>query len=169
VGWARPNGTPNASWTRSQIEDCEADGDAAVGDPVGLQNGVVTSALDALAARVDSSATTWQESRWGTLPARLSGSSIGVAKYGHTYEGPVIVFDGGDEYCHGSGGSFNHSQPLKGFLWGAIYDVKNSGSSASRTIKMRLDTSSGYNAGTQGGGPDYGVVTHFPPRLVRND
>lgn len=167
VGWARGNGTPNASWTRSQILDCEQDGEVAIGDPVGLQNGVVTSAMSALATRVTDSTTTWSAERWGTLPTRAVNSSIPAARYGRTYEGPILVFDGGSAYCTGSGGSFNHSKPLVGFLWGAIYDVVNSGSSASRTVKMRVDTSTTYDFGTAPGGPDYGVITRTPPRLVR--
>ncbi|MDP2312679.1 MAG: Tad domain-containing protein [Pseudomonadota bacterium] len=169
VGWARPNGSPNANWSRDQMDDCENGGEAAVGDPVGLQNGVVSSAMDALATRVNTSSTSWSTERWGSLPNRLPASSISTSNFGNTYEGAVIVFDGGDEYCDGSGGDFNGTQPLKGFLWGAIYDVRNTGAADKRTIKMRLDTSTGYNIGTGIGGPDYGVVTHSPPRLVRND
>jgi Flp pilus assembly protein TadG len=167
VGWARPNGTPNANWSRDQMNDCQASGTASVGDPVGLQNGVVSSAMSALATRVSTSSTRWDTTKWGAMPTRSVKSSISKADYGKTYEGPVMVFDGGGTYCTGSGGSFNQSAPITAFVWGAIYDVENSGSSSSRTIKMRLDPMTDHDIGTEDGGPDYGVIAHSPPRTVR--
>ena len=113
-------------------DECSSEAPAQVGDPVGLQNGVVTSALDAIAERISTSSTSWRSERWGALPARLSGSSISAANYGKTYEGAILVFDGGPGYCQGSGGKFNGTETLMGFMWAAIYDVKNSGSSSSR-------------------------------------
>lgn len=167
MGWARPNGSPNASWTRDQIRNQGASGRARVGDPVGLQNGVVTSAMSEIITTLYSSPTRWSTSRWGAQPARMSGSSVSATFYGRTLEGVVIVFDGGPEYCQNSGGQFNQSHPIAGFLWGAIYDIKNSGSSSSRTIKMRLDTMDEHALGTEGDGPDWGVVAKVAPRMVQ--
>ncbi len=168
VGWGRPNGTPNASWIKSQIGDCEASGEAAVGDPVGLQNGVVTSGLAELADEIESSATSWDPAKWGTLPTRMSGSAVSASKYGRTYEGPIMVVDGGSEYCTGSGGSFTHDLPLKGFLWAAIFDVKTSGAAEGKTLELRIDTSGYHDVGTAAGGPDYGVIRRLSPRMVRS-
>ncbi len=164
VGWGRPNGNVNAAWTRDQMNDCDQDGEAAVGDPVFLQNGAIGSAMQALATRISTSGTTWDVSRWGALPARMAGSSISAANYGKTYEGPVMIFDGGDEYCTGSGGAFNQSEPITGFLWGALYDVKASGNP--KDLKLRLDVESDHNMGTSGGGPDYGVIAQAAPRMI---
>lgn len=166
MGWARVGGSPNASWTRSQILNCEADGEAAIGDDVGLQNGVVTSALSALATAVSSSSTTWDTSLWGPMPAQASNSSITASKYGNTFEGPIVVFED-DSYCTGSGGSFNGTEVISGFVWGAVYDVVNKGAASGKTIKMRLDTQNTYSDdSTRGGGPDYGITYAGSPTFV---
>lgn len=166
VGYARPGASPNASWLRSQIGDCTASGEIGVGDMLGLQNGTVTSALAEFVPAIVNSTTRWDTAKWGALPARNSRSSIPVASYGKTYEGIVPVFDGGSSYCRNSGGSFNGMAPIKGFVWGAIYEVINNGPASNRTLRMRLDFTREYNAGTQTGGPDWGVTADAPPRMV---
>lgn len=165
LGWGRANGSPNSDFSRNQIANCRSDGIARIGDPIGLQSGTVTPALSELAAAVEASATLWDVEKWGALPARLSGSGISAPLYGHTLEGPILVFDDGGTYCN-TGGSFNQTKPLAAFMWAAIYDVKDSGSAASRNIKMRLDTMEDHNVGTALGGPDYGVTRIDKPRMI---
>jgi hypothetical protein len=164
VAWARPNGSPNTTWSRSQINDCRSSGYAAVGDPVGLQNGTDTAALDAVVTRVSTSSTRWDATRWGAEPARMTGSSISAGNYGRTYEGVMMVFDGGPSFCTGSGGSFTGSYPIAGFMWGGVYDVRNTGSSSTRTVRMRVDPLGDHHSGRQGGGPQWGVDTDGPPQ-----
>jgi hypothetical protein len=166
VGYARPGATPNASWTRSQIGNCTSSGEIEIGDTLGLQNGVVTSALAEFVPAIVNSTTRWDTSKWGALPARDSRSSIPVASYGKTYEGIVPVFDGGASYCSGSGGTFNGTAAITGFVWGAIYEVINSGRAENRTLKMRLDFTRSYDEGTGTGGPDWGVTADEPPRMI---
>lgn len=166
VGWMRPDAAPNAAWTREQFVDCEASGELGVGDDIGLQNGQVTSALDALVNAVRSSSTTWDTSVFGGLPSRMPGSSIPASDYGHTLEGAIPVFDGGSEYCEGSGGSFNGMEVVTGFVWVVIYDVRNNGGAAQRSMRLRIDGTREHEVGTQGGGEDWGVTANSPPRFV---
>lgn len=166
VGWARIGASPNASWLSGQISDCESDGPAQVGDLVGLNNGVINSALSALDSAVEGSTTTWNTSDWGTIPTQHARSSIAAAKYGHTYEGAIVVFDGGPGYCTGSGGSFNQFEVITGFIWGAVYDVRT-GSAAQKNIQVRLDLNSDRAIGTRGGGLDAGVLYQPPVTMVR--
>ncbi len=167
VGYARPNGSPNAAWTRDQLTDCQNSGEVAIGDPLGLQNGTAVSALAEFITALEASTTTWDTAKWGALPAQDGQSSVRAAKYGQTFEGVVPVFDGGNSFCVGSGGTFNGNAPLVGFVWGAVYDVINKGSSGNRTIKMRLDFTQTYDEGSDVGGPEWGVTATPPPRIVR--
>ncbi len=167
VGWARVGASPNASFLKNQIGNCEQDGDAQVGDQVGLQNGVVSSALSELVSAVEDSDTTWNPD-WGPMPSRASQSAISSSDYGHTYEGPIIVFDGGDEYCEGSGGPFNQYETIVGFAWAAIYDVRTKGGASNKNIWVRLDPMGGHMEGRRGGGEvDGGVLAPAPVRLVQ--
>jgi Flp pilus assembly protein TadG len=165
AGWARPFASPSASWTTSQINNCNYSGSVAVGDPVYLQNGSVNTAYSDIVTAVQNSTTTWTTSKWGAKPTQPSNSQISPSKWGHTYEGVVMVFDGGSSYCTGSGGAFNSYAPVKAFMWGAVYDVW-SGSASTRTIKMRLDPMTVHAVGTRGGGPDYGIQSVYrPPQM----
>lgn len=165
IGWGRPNGDPDAGWSRDQIQDCLQSTSASVGDPIGLQNGAVQSALTAMAAEVNGSPTTWDESVWGTIPARLPDSSITAANYGRTYEGVLSVFDGGPEYCTGAA-AWNGTQTISGFHWGAVYDVVAGGPAAARTIRLRIDTTHEIEVDGDAGGPDWGVTAQRSPHMV---
>ncbi|MFN7143650.1 MAG: TadG family pilus assembly protein, partial [Myxococcota bacterium] len=169
VGWARVNGSPNANWSRDQMLDCQQGGEAAIGDPVTLQNGAVVSALGAVADRISTSDTSWDPEKWGTLPPRMTGSSITPGNYGKTFEGPMPVFESPPEYCIGSGGSFTGSYPLVGFVWASLYDVRNAGPVSDRTVKVRVDTTRTYDFGSAwDGAPDWGALTYAPPRMVQS-
>jgi hypothetical protein len=167
VGWARPDATPNASWVRGQIQNCQADGALAVGDNVGLNNGVIASALSELGSAINSSSTSWDTSAWGTIPAQASRSAVNKASYGKTVEGVIVIFDGGPGYCTGKGGSFNGSETVSGFVWGAVYDVVNSGPASGKNISVRIDLSADRELGTKGGGRDAGVVYQPPVRILQ--
>jgi hypothetical protein len=91
-------------------------------------------------------------------------SAISATNYGKTYEGPIMVFDAGPEYCTGSGGSYNQTLPLKGFVWGALYDVRTTGSQ--KDLRLRLEVMDDHVAGSKAGGPDYGVTAESPPHNV---
>ncbi len=155
VAWARPGANPNANWLRDQLWDCEFDGSLAVGDAIDLNNGVINSALKAMADEVEASSTTWNEDLWGPIPAQHARSGIAKSKYGNTLEGPVAVYED-DSFCS-SPGPMNGTYAVSGFVWGAIYDVATSGPAADRTIRMRIDTTGSYDYGTDDGGTDYGV------------
>lgn len=167
VGWARPNGHPNSSWVRSQLDNCQAEGEVTIGTPIGLNNGVISSAIDELDSQIEGSSTRWSTEKWGALPTRSNKSNILSSKYGNTYEGVILVFDGGPEYCTGAGGSFNGDEPLAAFLWAAVYDITGNG--AKTDLSVRIDTSDDHDYGTAGGGEDYGVLFHGAPRMVRLD
>lgn len=167
VGWARPDATPSASWVRGQIQNCEADGALAVGDNVGLNNGVISSALSELGSAINSSTTSWDTSTWGTIPKQASRSEVSKANYGKTLEGVFVIFDGGPDYCTGKGGSFNGTEVVTGFVWGAVYDVVNTGPSSGKNISVRLDLSADREIGTKGGGRDVGVTYQPPVRILQ--
>ncbi len=155
VAWAAPDGGANANWLKNQIWNCEYDGAVSVGETLDLNNGVINSALQAMADEVMASSTVWDESKWGPLPPQEARSGISSALYGHTLEGPLAVFEN-EDYCT-SPGPMNGTEAIAGFVWGAIYEVVTSGPAASRTIKLRLETTDIYDMGTGNGGPDYGI------------
>ncbi|MFZ5476867.1 MAG: hypothetical protein ACOZNI_08850 [Myxococcota bacterium] len=167
LGWAIPNGSANASAIRSQIANTCGSAPATIGDPISLSNGSISSALSDLATAVNASSSTWDTSLWGALPSRMAGSAISTTKYGRTLEGVVAVFDGGSSYCSPSA-PWNGTRTIVGFMWGAVFDVKTSGGAADRTIKMRIDVtgSRGDRAGSDGGGPDWGVTAESPPHMI---
>lgn len=166
VGWGRIGASPNARWTRDQLGDCEASGSAEAGDTVGLQNGMAVNAIGAVADAIAASSTTWDANVFGTQPARMGGSSISASDYGKTLEGSVLVFESGPEYCEDSGGQFNGSHPLRGFVWVAIYDVRNTGRAEERTLKLRVDGTREHEVEGEAGGEDMGVIAVEPPRFV---
>jgi hypothetical protein len=166
AGWGRPFASPNASWASAQINNCNYSGTVAIGDPLYLQNGSVNSNYPDVVSAIGRSTTSWTTSRWGTMPTRPSQSTIPASSYGHTYEGVVMVFDGGSSYCTGSGGSFTGYAPVAGFMWGSAYDVWG-GSASQRTVRMRLDPMTQHAVGTRGGGPNWGVTSPYaPPRML---
>lgn len=172
MGWARPyhGDGANSAWTRTQLSTCQADGSGGIGDDVALQNGLVESALSELIDIIESSSTSWDEQAMkGPIPTQMEKSSIDPGRYGRTLEGPIFVFDAGDEYCEGSGGSFNGTEVVSGFVWIAIYDVQNTGGAANRAIHARLDTTRTHEVGKQGGGPDWGVTADPPPHFVASN
>lgn len=165
VGWGRAGASPNASWLMDQIGDCTADGVARVGETVGLQNGEVSSALGELVTEINASETSWDSEAFGTLPAQNSKSAITTSNYGNVLEGPIIVFDGGPEYCT-TGGDFNGEELIVGFAWAVIYDVRTSGGAKDKNIWVKLKPMADQELGFEGGGlVDAGVL--YQPDPVR--
>lgn len=166
VGWGKPEGNPSDAWVRDQFADCRASGWAEVGDDLGLGNGVNTDAMNELIAEFGTTTTRWDTTKWGAQPPRITGSSLNTTVYGRTVEGAVPVFASDESFCRGTGGMWSGEKVISGFIWGAIYDVKNTGSAASRTIRMRVDVLSEHDAGSLMGGPNYGIVTEDLPAMV---
>ena len=168
VGWARVQDHPNASWLKAQIGDCIQDGVASVGDDVGLQNGVVSSAMSEVVTAIKTSDTAWDTATWGAQPARWSQSALSSAEYGRTWEGPIIVFDGGPEYCEGNGGSFNQFEEIVGFAWAVVYDIRTSGGASQKNLRVKIDRMAAQSVGLAGGGlVDGGVIYEEPLRITR--
>lgn len=168
MGWGRVGASPSSSFLRDQLWNCEQDGIIEVGDEVGLQNGVVSSALSEVKSAIAASLTRWDTEAWGAQPARMSGSALSAAEYGHTLEGAIIVFDGGEDYCDDGGGPFNGYEPLVGFAWAVVYDVRTSGGASQKNMKMKIDTFVDRAVGLRGGGGVFAGVTYDnPPVLIR--
>lgn len=165
VGWARPDGNPNASWLRSQIRDCEYSGELSIGDTVQLGNGVVASAMSELADAIEASDSSWDSEPWGAMPEQEGRSAVHSSSYGNTWEAPALVFED-DSYCDG-GGKWNGSAELTGFVWVAVYDVVTTGPASGKTIKARVDTTRTHKVGKGSGGPAWGVSSAGGGRLVR--
>ena len=158
VGWAMPEGNPNASWLRNQLRDCNHEGTASVGGDIGLNNGTTTSVLTEMADILnEGTGSHWNTDYWGTLPEQLDNSGVDEETYGNTIEGVMFTFSDSD-YCSGSGGGFNEHQEISGFVWASIYDVITHGPAAERTVRVRLETTDTREVGSGGGGPDFGVV-----------
>lgn len=166
VGWARPNDSPNADFAADAFRDCGRAGEAAVGDPVFLAEGAMTTALVALKEEIEASATTWDPTAFGAMPEQMALSSVNPGAYGRTVEGPIMVFEGGPGYCDGTT-SFGGSEPLVGFVWAAAYDVTTNGAISDRTVQMRLDLAREHVMGTKEGDLDVGVLYDPPPVYVR--
>ncbi|MBW2257181.1 MAG: hypothetical protein JRI25_21655 [Deltaproteobacteria bacterium] len=171
VGWARVNSHPNASYIRQQLRGA-CDGErATVDDLVGLENGLVESALSEVRRQIEDSDAYWDEERWGSLPPPMGsddGSSDGESKstlhdYGRVIEGPIILYETPGGTC-GSDTQFNGLHPITGFAWGVIHDVDDHGEG--KNIRARLDLSWDYEFGTGGGGADTNVLYREPGELV---
>lgn len=165
VGWGRVGGNPNANFQRAQLADSCSGGLAGIGDSMQLTQGVMQAVLMEVETLLASSSTSWAP-EMGPLPAPMAGSTH--PSYGRTLEAPILVFDGGDAYCNGTGswsGSVSH--PVAGIAWGVIYDVKSSGPRADRDIAIRFDFGRWHDMGTAGGGPDFGVFHSGITQLVR--
>lgn len=154
TGWARIGSSPNASFIRDQIGNCEQSGNAVVDQTVYLQGGAVNSALQDIAAEINAGGNgTWNEELWGAKPDLVTQSAISAAAHtaGYVFEAPILVIDVPDEYCT-TGGAWNGSAPIKGFVWAAVYDVRHQGAAASQNIKMRVDLTTLREIGVDGGG-----------------
>lgn len=164
AGWADLFTNPSASTVRDQLNNCNHSGEATVGDTVYLNNGEVTNGLQNLATAIENSTTRWDSTALGTIPTRMTSSAVRAAYYGHTFEGPVPVFDQGNQDCNDI--NFVHSYPIAGFAWGVIFDVRATGSN--KNVKLRINNTLEEDFGTAGGGTvDAGVIYRPPPMVVQ--
>lgn len=153
AGWGLIGSSrPNANTLRDAINNC-AD-HSTIDDVVTLNNGQVTSAAQALASKVGSSADRWSSS-WGPEPARSSHSGLSASEYGRVLNGQIIVFDD-PANCHGT--KYNGSSlDVVGYMQVAIYDVDTTGAAGSRSVRWHsyCETSRGT-----GGGGYYGKTVY---------
>lgn len=149
AGWAEVGGSPSAATIVEQLGDGCSSGTAYVGDIVGLNNGEIASALHEIDDLIEESDVWWDPAELGSLPPKMSGSTVFNQAYGKIFEGPIILFRPPNNTVCGSATQFNQSAPISGFAWAVVYDVKASGSG--KDIRVRLDL--GYeNSGGSGGG-----------------
>ena len=180
TGWAGVGTTPNASWVSDFLSDImpcmeqwyetgevdEACAPADTDDTVSLKNGVAASALKAVAEAIGNGVP-WDSETWGSLPAQHAASQVPQSQYGHMLVGPIPVFDGGSSYCQAGGGSWNQAAPLKGFVWGALYDAGAKGAAKNKNVWLRIDPGSFREIGDWYGGTNYGIVYTAPAVVVR--
>lgn len=181
TGWARVDGSPNASWIREHLDlnhDCmweyyetgqisEACTLATVNEELGLNNGENTSGLRAIGEAIEEGVP-WDAEIWGDLPEQQPCSGVNADDYGHMLLGPIPIFDGGAAYCEGSGGGWTGMERLDGFAWATVYDVCWTGPAAKSNVYLRIDLSRRYRVGTwPGGGGDYGVTARGPVAVVQ--
>jgi hypothetical protein len=168
VGWARVNDRPNAGYLREQLGGaCHGDR-ASVNDLVGLENGIVESALSEVRRQIEYSDTYWDAEQWGLQPPPMGSESSGGSEstlhhYGRVIEGPIILYETPSGSC-GSENQFNGMHPITGFAWGVLYDVDDHG--GGQNIRAKLDLSWDYEFGAGGGGIATNVLYREPGELV---
>lgn len=179
VGWGAVETNPSASWAKTHIEEMlacihefsesgnvsTACAEVEAGDTVNLGNGAESASLQALSDAM-SEGVPWVTDRWGTLPPQHKTSSVPTRDYGTILEGPIPVFVGSSVYCS-SAAPWNETYPIRGFVWGVIYDVAAKGKAAQKNVWVRLDVSHIYPIGSGSGGDDWGITYPGPPLLVR--
>ena len=136
-----------------------------VGDPLNLDNGVKAGALHTVGDAIGDWGLDWDPVSWGALPGQHAGSDIDPLYYGQTLTGPIPIFESGASYCSPGGGSWTDVVPVKGFVWGLLYDVRYTGSP--KSMWMTLDLATTYQVGTWWGGSNYGVTSPGPPVVVQ--
>jgi Flp pilus assembly protein TadG len=164
AAWGSLVDHPSASDISNYLSNCEAQGEAVMGDTVYVNNGVVASGLQEVGRQIEASTTEWDTSKLGPQPKRMTGSAVSASKYGRTLEGPILVFDQGAQDC--SSVNYTQSYPLVGFAWGVVYDVKATGSP--KDVRVRINNTVTKDFGTIGGGEvDAGVIYQPAPMVVR--
>ena len=165
AGWALVGDDPSsASAIRDHMENCSQDGEIELMDVARLNNGTLTSTLRALADEIIASETTFDETTFGPIGDPYEKSDVDKAgAYGRSFEGPLIVFDGGDD-CDNV--TYNQSRDITGFVWGSVYDVQSTGAVASKNIAVRLDVAHEYDDGTAGGGTLEQGIGYQPPIML---
>ena len=167
AGWALVGNDPaSASNIRDHMDNCEEDGELVLSDTTQLNNGAVTSALKEMADQIVDSDTKFDEDTFGPIGDPYERSTVDQkGGFGNSYEGAIIVFDGGDD-CDNV--KYNQDASIVGFVWGSVYDVQATGPAADKNIALRLDTLHEFDVGTAGGGTlEDGIVYQAPPMLVR--
>lgn len=171
TAWADPNGNASANVVNNTLNGNCPVGGASVGDPVYLNNGELGSSFQTVRDILNDSgpdALPWDTARWGTQPARMSGSSVNAANYGNSViEGPIMMFHAPPQPgvpC-GSAVQFNGSRTITGFTYAVIYDVASQGND--KNLRVRLDLTNEYDMGTGGGGFDSNILSPGGGSLIR--
>ncbi|MCB9688611.1 MAG: hypothetical protein H6735_26470 [Alphaproteobacteria bacterium] len=145
VAWGDPDANPNSNDVRSQLlGQCSHD-TIEIGDPMYVNEGSHTTALQTISDILNNSAaitpTAWDTSLYGPKPLRdsihanlITKSDVSIGNWGNTLQGVVALVDGGSD-C--SAVSFTGSLTITGFAWGVVYDVKKTGSD--KNVWMQLD------------------------------
>ncbi|MEZ4321457.1 MAG: pilus assembly protein TadG-related protein [Myxococcota bacterium] len=161
AGWADNSGNPTpGSINDALLGQCDR-GDASVGDDVYLNNGVINASLAQLASVLNGETTAptigWDTTRWGAMPAQMSGSTVSPGQYGQNLlEGPIVLFETPPGQACLSSLQFNQTKKITGFAWAVVYDVDSHGSG--KNIRVKLDLTNEYDYGTTGGGLDTNVL-----------
>jgi hypothetical protein len=145
ISWGDPDQNPNTNEVRNQLTGMCDQGEIAVGDPMHVNEGNHTSAIQKLADILNEATAVevvpWDAALYGPMPARdgvsantAAQSAVTAANWGNTLQGVVAFVDGGDD-CDNV--SFTGEIPITGFAWAVIYDVKQSGSN--KNVWMQLD------------------------------
>lgn len=166
VGWVRPGARPSDNSVMNLLADCGSEGTVSVGDPVGLGNGVLGNTYREITSLMASSSTSWNTSLWGSQPTQSTDSLVRATAWGHTLEGPIVVFDGGPEYCNAGGGAWNEILPAVGFVWGAVYDVRQGRGAANKNVYVRVDATTERELGTEAGDLSVGVLYQPPAQIA---
>lgn len=157
--------------------DCEAAGAVEIGDKVELFPYFMgTHGVNAV-RYMGSSGTRWDEDLWGEAPDKLPRSHLKTATVERTLEGPGLVVDG-TGLCTQTGSFTQIKAQVVGFIWVALYDSNSGqgspmcglGSASERAacgrMRFRVDVTGRYDYGTDGDGPDYGVVERGDLRFL---
>ncbi len=167
VGWALMNAdNVNANDVRNQLTSCSETDVGAVGDQVSLNNGQITSALQAVADTLNDSGSLitelWDDAQWGPVPTpQPDNSAVNNSTYGnYAIVGQLPLFDD-DGFCDG-GGKFNQKDlDVNGFATVGIYDVSTKGKDKVVRMRVLCDVEVvGAGGGVQSG-------TWSPPVVVR--
>jgi len=180
AAWANADGHPSSQDITSMLGQlaagtCSTAGEASVGSPIYLNNGVQNHGSEVVDA-MEESGGYWDNSRWGSKPSQSTSPSSIVPSYdwtsgpngtGAVLEGVVVVFDSSQYTCNPdgtvTGPNFNQSQTIVGFASAVIYDV-TTGNASEKNVKMKLSTTLTTTWGDEsdGSGNDYGV--DIPPQ-----
>lgn len=166
VGWVRPDDRPSDASVMDLLNDCESLGPLSVGDPVGLGNGVLGNTYREIAQQMANSSTSWNTELWGTQAAQQRDSLVSATAWGKTFEGPIVVFDGGPEYCSSGGGAWNEILPAVGFVWGAVFDVRQGQGAANKNVYVRVDATTERELGTSEGELSAGILYQPPAQIA---
>ncbi len=162
MGWAKVGGgNPSASEVRNQLEGQCDHGESTTQDIVGLNNGEIATVFQEVRRQIDGSDETWEVEKWGLLPEQMDGST--VTHYGNVVQGPIMLFETPDEGECGEQIQFNGDQPITGFGWGVVYDVRDIGSY--KNLRLRVDFTNEYEVGTAPGGLMTNITVVTPPTL----
>lgn len=161
IAWAYPDGV-NASVVDGALQALASgvcvhgDDPIRVGDPIALQNGVVSSNLHTVRDLLQASATPWDGTKWGLKPAQDPDSVFQVTYYPDlgVLMGPIPVVDDGGTCAM----RFNQAAPVHHVVWGVLFDEFSAGNRKGFQLFLDLEHEWIDPGGTGGGGSGNAVV-----------